>query len=182
VAAPYGYKVHAAVCTATSLSVAWKVETAKDPELPVVPVLLDSVARRGFAPDVCVMDRSYDVDVIYDETESRRIRPVVPLRQTPAVKAGKDKPPACEHGEWTFAGSDAERGASKSRCPTAECDPQSVWVKASRLHPLIPRNSDRFRTFTTSAGHGRARVRRFEAPVDAAPAAGAPTAARAVAR
>ena len=73
------------------------------------------------------------------------MRPVIPLRQTPAVKAGKDKPPSCDHGTWTFAGSDAKRGASKWRCPTGECAPASVWVKASRLHPLIPRGTDRFK-------------------------------------
>jgi hypothetical protein len=141
----YGYKVHAAVCATTGLPVAWKVETAKDSELPLVPVLLDTVQRRGFSVDVCVMDRGYDAEVIYDETESRHIRPVVPLRQTPAVKAGKDKPPSCDHGTWTFAGSDAKRGASKWRCPAGECKPGSVWVKASRLHPLIPRGTDRFK-------------------------------------
>ena len=141
----YGYKVHAAVCTATGLPVAWKVETAKDSELPLVPTLLDTVTRRGFRPDVCVLDRGYDAEVVYEGVESRHIRPVVPLRQTPAVKAGKDKPPACEHGTWTFAGSDAKRGASKWRCPAGACAPASVWVKASRLHPLIPRETERFK-------------------------------------
>ncbi len=77
---------------------------------------------------------------------------MVPLRQTPAVKAGKDKPPTCDHGTWTFAGSDAKRGASKWRCPAGECAPASVWVKASRLHPLIPRNSDRFKGFYHQRG------------------------------
>ena len=119
----YGYKVHASVCVVTGLSLAWKVETAKDSELPLVPVLLDTTIRRGFAPDVCVMDRGYDAEVIYAEAENRHMRPVVPLRKTPAVKAGKDEPPTCDHGEWTFAGSDAKRGASKWRCPTAECSP-----------------------------------------------------------
>src|SRR5213082_2261702 len=33
----YGYKVHAAVCTATGLPLAWQVETAKDSEIPLVP-------------------------------------------------------------------------------------------------------------------------------------------------
>jgi hypothetical protein len=141
----YGYKVHAAVCTVTGLPLAWKVETAKDSELPLVPVLLDAAAGRGFTPDVCVLDRGYDAEIIYTEAEKRHMRPVVPLRQTPAVKAGKDKPPACDHGEWTFAGSDAKRGASKWRCPTSECAPASVWVKASRLHTLIPRGTDRWK-------------------------------------
>ena len=67
-----------------------------------------------------------------------------PLRETPAVKAGKHRPPTCEHGEWTFAGSDAKRRAAKWRCPTGECSPASTWVGASRLHTLIPRGTARW--------------------------------------
>lgn len=62
------------------------------------------------------------------------------------MKAGKHKPPTCEHGTWTFAGSDAKRGASKWRCPSGACKPASVWVKADRLHPLVPRTTDRWRS------------------------------------
>lgn len=50
----------------------------------------------------------------------------------------------CEHGEWRFAGSDLKRSASKWRCPTGECKPASVWVKADHLHPLVPRETPRF--------------------------------------
>jgi hypothetical protein len=28
--------------------------------------------------------------------------------------------------------------------PTGECKPASVWIKADRLHPLIPRETPRF--------------------------------------
>src|SRR5919204_1736874 len=43
-----------------------------------------------------------------------------------------------------LAGSDVKRGASKWRCPTGECKPASVWIKASRLHPLVPRETPRW--------------------------------------
>jgi hypothetical protein len=56
---------------------------------------------------------------------------------------GDHRPPSCEHGEWRFAGSDSKRGASKWRCPIGECSP-SRWIKADRLHPLIPRETPRF--------------------------------------
>jgi hypothetical protein len=46
---------------------------------------------------------------------------------------------------WLFAGSDYKRKASKWRRPTGECKPASVWVKASRVHPLVARDSDRWR-------------------------------------
>jgi Transposase DDE domain len=57
---------------------------------------------------------------------------------------GYHKRPTCEHGTWTFAGADYQRNAIKWRCPTRECQPGSRWIKADRLHPLIPRNSNRW--------------------------------------
>lgn len=42
---------------------------------------------------------------------------LTPLRETPAVKAGKHRPPTCEHGESTFAGSDAMRQAAQVALP-----------------------------------------------------------------
>ncbi len=148
----YGYKVHAAVCTATGLPVAWRVETAKDSELPLVGPLLDTTTGRGFAPAVAVLDRGYDAEIVYKTVESRGIRPIIPLRKTPTVKAGKDKPPSCEHGEWRFAGSDTKRGASKWRCPSGECTPASVWIKAGRLHTLIPRDTERWKSLYHKRG------------------------------
>ncbi len=82
---------------------------------------------------------------IYDGCELRGIRPVIPLKETPGVKAGKHLAPSCEHGRWTFAGSDIKRGAAKYRCPKGECSPASVWIKADRLHTLVPRESRRWK-------------------------------------
>jgi len=72
------------------------------------------------------------------------------------VKRGDDDPPTCSHGRWTFAGSDSKRGASKWRCPTGECKPASVWLKADRLHTLVPRDTPRWRKLYK----GRAAVER----------------------
>jgi hypothetical protein len=91
------------------------------------------------------MDKGYDGSAIYTACESRDVRPVIPLKQTVSVVNGLHKPPKCQHGEWTFAGSDIKRGASKWRCPTGACAPRSVWVKADRLHTLIPRTTDRWK-------------------------------------
>ena len=89
----------------------------------------------------------------YDGCEDRGIRPVVPLRQTPHVKAGKHLPPSCEHGQWTFAGADAKRRAAKYRCPTGGCTPGSKWIKADRLHTLIPRGTPRWKAlYRTRSG------------------------------
>jgi DDE family transposase len=89
--------------------------------------------------------KGYDIESVYADLEARNCRPIMPLRLTPAVKAGADEPPKCEHGRWQFAGSDYKRKASKWRCPTGACKPASQWTKASRIHPLVPRDSDRWR-------------------------------------
>ena len=36
-------------------------------------------------------------------------------------------------------------GSYSSRCPTGGCKPASVWVKADRLHPLVPRETKRWK-------------------------------------
>ena len=72
------------------------------------------------------------------------------------MKRGEHGAPTCEHGRWTFAGSDFKRNAAKWRCPSGECEPKSKWVKAERRYPLIPRETRRFRDLYA----GRASVER----------------------
>lgn len=141
----YGYRVHAAVCSNTGLPVAWTVETAKADESRYSAALIDTAKRRGMLAATAAMDKGYDLPRVYEECADRDCLPVIPLRGTPSVKAGKHLPPSCEHGEWTFAGSDRKRGATKWRCPTGECKPASTWIKADRLHPLVPRESKRWK-------------------------------------
>jgi len=141
----YGYKLHAAVCTHTDLPLAWRVATAKTNESLFAAPLIDAARTRGFAAHSCALDKGYDLGGVYDALERRDCRPIIPLRQTPAVKRGDHLPPTCQHGTWTFAGSDAKRGATKWRCPTGQCTPASRWIKADRLHPLVPRHTTRWR-------------------------------------
>src|SRR5207244_11697143 len=42
------------------------------------------------------------------------------------------------------AGADFKRKRTKWRCPSGECLPKSVWLKADRRNPLIPRESKRW--------------------------------------
>jgi hypothetical protein len=139
----YGYKVHAAVCVLTGLPLAWTVETASAAETNFALGLIDATRERGFAVNTAIMDKGYDNGPIHDGCMARDVAPITPLRKTPAVVRGDHKPPCCEHGEWTFAGADYKRQATKWRCPTGECTPKSRWVKADRLHPLIPRHTAR---------------------------------------
>lgn len=140
----YGYKIHAAVCTTTGLPVAWYTESASVAESPLVPALLNMAITRGLKVENAVLDKGYDQSPVYAACEACNVRPIIPLKQTAAVVAYAHKPPGCRHGVWTFAGSDIKRGASKWRCPTGQCSPASVWIKADRLHTLVPRTSDRW--------------------------------------
>jgi Transposase DDE domain/Transposase domain (DUF772) len=141
----FGYKLQAAVCTSTGLPVAWSVQTAKANESMFVVPLLDVAKRRGALAATCAMDKAYDVTRVYAECAERDCEAVVPLRKTPAVKRGEHRPPGCEHGVWDFAGADRRRGAAKWRCPTGGCSPASTWIKADRLHPLVPRETKRWK-------------------------------------
>jgi hypothetical protein len=141
----FGYRLHAAVCTATDLPVAWTVETAKAHESRHSSPLIDTAKRRGMLAATAAMDKGYDMQRVHTECAERDCLPLIPLRKTPDVKRGDHLPRRCEHGEWQFAGSDRKRGASKWRCPTGECKPASTWVAADRLHPLIPRDTKRWK-------------------------------------
>lgn len=141
----YGFKLQMACCTKTGLPVAWSVETAKDNESRFVAPLIDMSKRRGVIAATAAMDKAYDVTRVYEECAERACEAIVPLRQTTAVKRGEHRPPTCAHGEWKFAGADRKRRATKWRCPSGECAPASTWIKADRLHPLIPRETKRWK-------------------------------------
>jgi transposase, IS5 family len=141
----YGYKLHMAVCSKTELPLAWRVETARMHESKAVASLLDKLHGVGIDPETAALDAGYDHAGVHFDCTVRDIAPVIPLRNTHDVKRGENKPPSCEHGEWRFAGADHKRGACKWRCPTGECKPGSRWVRADRLHPLIPRETLRFK-------------------------------------
>ena len=114
--------------------------------------LLDAARERGFAPETVALDKGYDFNAIYDGCEDRGCRPITPLRETPAVKRGEHGAPTCEHGVWTFAGADFKRKRAKWRCPSGECCPASVWIKADRRNPLVPRGSRRWRDLYRGRG------------------------------
>jgi len=131
------------VCARTDLPVAWRVETARAHEASLADDLLQAVRER-VQPETVAMDKGYDTESIHHACHEAGCLPIIPLKKTTGVKRGDHHAPECEHGTWTFGGSDAKRNASKWRCPTGECQPKSQWVKASRLHPLVPRESKRW--------------------------------------
>jgi IS5 family transposase len=141
----YGYKLHMAVCSKTDLPLAWTVETGREAENIIVPSLLEKLYTTGIQPQTCVMDKGYDYAGVHFDCMVDDIAPVIPLRQTPDVKRGEDQPPDCQHGVWQFAGADYKRKAAKWRCPTGECSTKSIWLRANRLKPLIPRDTARWK-------------------------------------
>jgi len=114
----------------TDLPIAWEVTTASC-ALP----LLDAVIARGFTAETCVMDKGYDTEPIPRRVRSAWRAADCPAQGNRLCQGRKHLAPICEHGVWTFAGTNVERGRAKWRCSTGEWQPVSVWRKASRLHP-----------------------------------------------
>jgi Transposase DDE domain/Transposase domain (DUF772) len=112
----YGYRVHMVVCTTTGLPLTWDVQSAREHESRLVAPLLD---RLHSSPSSCAMDRGYDIERVYAECAERDVQPVIPLRQTPAVKRGDHL-----HGE----------------------------PDGSRLHPHLPRASERWKALYKRRG------------------------------
>lgn len=120
----YGYRLHMAVCSKTDLPLAWRVATAREHETLSVAPLLDKLHTLGINPETAALDKGYDNARVYRDCAERDIAPVIPLRQTPDVKRGDDKPPCCEHGEWRFAGADRKRGATKCAARPGSASPR----------------------------------------------------------
>lgn len=146
----FGFKLHAAVDTATELPLAWHVTGALGREKPAAARLLDQVRKGGFKAHTCAMDKGYDAGYVYKEFEDRDCHPIIPLSMTEKQeKAGRHLPHECSHGVWVFKGADYKRGATKWRCPTGECEVSNRWVPASRLHTLVPRTTKRWKALYT---------------------------------
>ena len=148
----YGYKIDAAVDVATGLPLAWGVRSAKHAEQKFALALIDAAKARGFRVDTAIMDKGYDSGELHFWCVQRDIAPIIALKETASVQRGAAEPPHCAHGAWTFAGADYKRKATKWRCPTGECQPRSMWRKADRLHPLIPRKPKRFKQLYRQRG------------------------------
>lgn len=110
----YGYKLDLVVCTATDLPLAWNVRTAREQECLHALPLIDRARERGFAVETAALDKGYDITWVYDGCEDRDVRPIIPLKATPAVKFGQHKTPTCEHGTRRTATRHARRSAA---CP-----------------------------------------------------------------
>lgn len=158
----YGYRVHAAVCARPDLPVAWQVETAGSHEPNYVAPLLDTTplarlrrrdggARHG----------------LRQRTGLRRVRGPRHPADHPAPKdcrcrARRSSPADLRARRVAVRRGRSRRAAAKWRCPTGECKPASRWGKADRLHPLVPRESKRWKSLYLRAGLCRARVRQAQ--------------------
>ena len=84
----FGYRLHAAVCTATDLPVAWSVETAKANETRFVADLIDTASGAARWPRPPRWTRATTTAASTTECTERDCLPLIPLRQTPDVKRG----------------------------------------------------------------------------------------------
>ena len=152
----YGYRLHMAVDAATRPAAGVVGRDREDERVhDGRPAARQAVCSR-IEPETCAMDKGYDTARSTTTCAERDRRPSFRYARRPPSSAGGHKPPSCEHGEWRFAGADYKRAATKWRCPTGECQPASVWIKADRLHPLIPRETLRWKGLY----RGRASVER----------------------
>jgi len=124
----------------------------QDAEVNYAIALMDATRKRGFDVLTAIMDRGYDGGQIHGLAMERGICPIVPIKDTERVKRGAAEPPHCVHGAWKCGGTDYYRKATKWRCPTGECKPASMWLKADRFHPLIPRDSKRYKDLYRKRG------------------------------
>jgi hypothetical protein len=142
----YGYKIDAAVCTATGLPVAWNVRTASEHETSFALPLIDAAKARGFAVSVAIAHKGYDNGPFHDGCLDRGIAPVTPLRETPAVKRGDHHAPTCEHGEWRSPGptTTAARPSGVARPASASPPPggsrPTACIRSSRATRSAPRS------------------------------------------
>jgi hypothetical protein len=122
--------------------------------------LIDAAKARGFAAETAAMDKGYDVGPVYDPCEDRGVRPIIPLRDTPAVLKGDHKPPSCEHGEWRFAGADISgRRRSLAARPASASPPPS----GSQGRPAAPADPARDSPLDRSSRSAGASFARHEA-------------------
>jgi Transposase DDE domain len=84
-------RLHVAVCAKTDLPLEWTVDTAKANEGLTVAPLLEKLNALGIEPETCTMDKRYDLGRVQDACSERNMLPVVPLRQTLAVKRGTSR-------------------------------------------------------------------------------------------
>jgi hypothetical protein len=110
----YGYKMHAAVCTATGLPLAWRIETAKRQESLYLAPLIDTLHARGFKPETVAADTGYDNTRVFAECEQRGVEPVILLRgarKQGALPRPTDeqarRPRASQRSLWNRDGPDA---------------------------------------------------------------------------
>jgi hypothetical protein len=70
------YRLPAAVCSRTGLSISWEAATAKGHESTFVAGLIDTARERGFAP-TGAMDKGHDAERICGECEDGDCRPII---------------------------------------------------------------------------------------------------------
>lgn len=143
----YGYKPHAVVCAETELPIACIVEPANISETRMLDALLRQVTKRGFKPKRIVGDKAYAGE---PQHEICRDHGVIPLFNLPRLPEGREYPdpiPTCPHGPMRWKGCETTRSRWRSKwvCPSGACETPTRWIEGTRMNPLIPRGSERWK-------------------------------------
>jgi Transposase DDE domain len=155
----YGYKLDMAVCADTGLPVVWNVRTASEHESLHALPLIDRAREQGFAVKVAIADKGYDNAPFHNGCMDRDVCPVTPLIQTPAVKRGDHKPPTCQHGEWTFAGSRLQAQGDQVALPDRRMRTRLNVGQGQPPAPTDPARDGALREALSLTRSRRARVR-----------------------
>lgn len=102
------------------------METARTHEASVADDLLARVRELKFQPETATLDKGYDTQPVHDACHEHGVLPMIPLTQTDEVALP------------------ARRPVQGQQLELLTCSPAFVWIKADRLHPLVPRETKRW--------------------------------------
>jgi hypothetical protein len=95
----YGYKLHQVVCADTCPAAGLAGGDGQGRRVHLRGPAAGVGEGAGVPPEVAILDIGYDHTAVYEGFEAHGCHPIIPLRETPGVRAGKHRPPTCEHGE-----------------------------------------------------------------------------------
>jgi hypothetical protein len=151
----YGYKIDAAVCSLTGLPLAWQVRTARRNDSMFVAPLIDAVKARGYQPETVAMDRGYDNNRVFAETQERGCVPIIALRKGRPIPLTTIPYGSPEWKASTTAASPSS--ASSDASSTSTRSPRCASV-ASPVSSFTPTSASSRDSRSRSRGHEPYRI------------------------
>ena len=138
------------MCARTDLPIAWTVRTARTHESSVVSDLLTTIKTRGFVPETAALDKGYDVKPVYDACEQSSWVAAdhpAPSRPLPSSSGAQHLSPDVRAWHLDVRRSRLPAQADEMALPYRRMLAQEPLAEGqSRLHPLVPRETPRWRS------------------------------------